>query len=250
MTAAGDRPRTRLTYDRVVERWIPAAEYHQNRYARALDRLVRPGCRWLDLGAGTRLHGGWTGPTQDELCARAAELVGCDPVGEHLARNPYLTEAVTCSGERMPFADGRFDLVSANMVLEHLPDPLPVFREVRRVLAGGGSFVVVTPNVQHPAVRLVSLVLKPGQRSRLASAADRRQPEHVFPTCYRANTVARLKALAAEAGFRTSRVAPFSSFPMFRRPLAMTWLECGFIRFTLTRRGRRFRSNLLGVFTA
>ncbi len=46
---------------------------------------------------------------------------------------------VACDAERLPFADGSFDLVLGHAVLHHLPDLGRAFEEVARVLAPGGT---------------------------------------------------------------------------------------------------------------
>lgn len=50
---------------------------------------------------------------------------------------------------RLPFADAGFDLVVSSDTLEHFSDPIAVVREVRRVLADDGRFVVWVP-FMHP----------------------------------------------------------------------------------------------------
>ncbi len=52
------------------------------------------------------------------------------------------------------FPDGAFDLVHASHLIEHLNDPRSFVREVRRVLADGGTFIVTTPNVAGLQARL------------------------------------------------------------------------------------------------
>lgn len=44
---------------------------------------------------------------------------------------------------RLPFADGSFDCVTCGWVIEHLPDPEPGLREMRRVLRPGGSLLLL-----------------------------------------------------------------------------------------------------------
>jgi SAM-dependent methyltransferase len=57
-------------------------------------------------------------------------------------------EAVGASlNEPLPFADGQFDLVHANQVIEHLADLDLFVSEVRRVLVPGGVAVVCTENL-------------------------------------------------------------------------------------------------------
>jgi 2-polyprenyl-3-methyl-5-hydroxy-6-metoxy-1,4-benzoquinol methylase len=49
-------------------------------------------------------------------------------------------------GAPLPYADGRFDLVVAMEVVEHLRDPLPWLRDLVRVTRPGGELFITTPN--------------------------------------------------------------------------------------------------------
>jgi SAM-dependent methyltransferase len=46
---------------------------------------------------------------------------------------------------RQPFADGAFDLVLTQDVLEHVPEPEAALREIRRTLRAGGHHVFTVP---------------------------------------------------------------------------------------------------------
>lgn len=232
-------------YDELVRRLLPNLEFHQNRYARELDRTLTPACRWLDLGAGCEIHRGWPEASQRTMRARARQLVGVDLVHQHLRRNPYLSAAAVADGMRLPFADGSFDLVTANMVVEHLADPTAVFREVERVLAPGGRFVFVTPNVNHPVVRALSIAVSPRWRKLLAQLAEGRPVAHIFHTCYRANSVAAVRAVARAVALEPELVEVFCSYPMVRFALPLTWLECQWIRLCHLRPLRGLGSNLV-----
>jgi SAM-dependent methyltransferase len=70
--------------------------------------------------------------------------------------------------DTLPFAAGSFDLVSANMVLEHLPAPEQVFQEIARVLAPGGKFVFLTRHLGNPWVRISSIAFHRSVRRRLS----------------------------------------------------------------------------------
>ena len=45
-----------------------------------------------------------------------------------------------------PFADGQFEWIEADHVLEHLSDPFTVMRELHRILASGGTLVIRVPH--------------------------------------------------------------------------------------------------------
>ncbi len=234
-------------YHEIVRRCLPDVEFHQNRYARELPPAVFPGCRWLDIGAGARVHGGWLGPPQEELGARAGFLCGCDLVAEHLAAHPHLDARVVAHGAGLPFPDNCFDVVTANMVLEHLAEPGRVLAEVARVLRPGGRFVFVTPNRKHPLVWSASTLVPASWRRRLARWMEGRALEHVFPTYYSANTRSDVHALAAAAGLRARHVTVFPSYPMLRRPWPLTLLEVLWIRALRWPPLRGLASNLVGA---
>jgi SAM-dependent methyltransferase len=232
-------------YHWTIRNLIPRVEYHQNRYARALESVRA--ARWLDIGAGSRLHGGWLTRSQQDVAAEAGYLIGCDLEVDGMSRNPFLGGAVLADARRLPFAEASFDLVTANMVLEHLEDPEAVFREVSRVLVTGGQFIFITPNKRHPAVWFASSAVKPGRRTELAQHYEGRRLPTIFPTHYKANSVSDIAGLAARARLRVVELEVFSSFPLFRRPAVVTFVEALWIRLAMAFRPLRpFGSNLIG----
>jgi Methyltransferase domain len=74
------------------------------------------------------------------LRAAASEYVSGDLGGEF----GQLMLDVT----KLPFADGAFDGLVCNHVLEHVPDDHAAMRELRRVLAPGGWAVLLVPDVE------------------------------------------------------------------------------------------------------
>jgi len=72
----------------------------------------------------------------------------------------------------MPFADASFDCVTLQEVVEHLENVPHLFREVRRVLKPGGSFILTTPNrlSLHSRVKYIFSGFYRGCRKPLAAA--------------------------------------------------------------------------------
>jgi SAM-dependent methyltransferase len=109
------------------------------------DAYARPARRVLDLGCGA-------GDSVDlfrSLDPRV-EWVGADIAdsAEVTARTRGDAEFVTFDGERLPFADGSFDLVFCKQVLEHARRPEALFREAARVLAPGGRLAGSTSQLE------------------------------------------------------------------------------------------------------
>jgi SAM-dependent methyltransferase len=94
--------------------------------------------RVLDVGCGSR-------PYEPLFTRSGAAYVGLDVEGNPHADLHGLADA-------LPVEDASFDVVLCTQVLEHVPDPAAVVRELRRVLRPGGRALVSTHGVAvfHP----------------------------------------------------------------------------------------------------
>lgn len=92
--------------------------------------------RVLDLGCGSR-------PYESFFQGRVDSWIGLDmPVpGETNAHKPH----VVADAQTLPLAAASFDTVLCTQVLEHVPEPLELFREARRVLKPDGRLVLTAP---------------------------------------------------------------------------------------------------------
>jgi SAM-dependent methyltransferase len=84
---------------------------------------------------------------------------GIDPLALHYKRlfPKVQRSAVTAAaiGEQLPFADGAFDVVLSDNVIDHATRPLDVVDEIVRVAKPGG-LIYFTVNVHHPLYDLAS----------------------------------------------------------------------------------------------
>jgi len=191
---------------------VPNVRYHQDTFVDVLAGMVPEGGDWLDLGCGHQLLPGWRAHEEPRLTGRARRVYGVDCDLESLRRHRTIRFRSRGNITALPFADGSFDLVTANMVVEHLADPLAEFREIARVLRAGGMFLFHTPNDLNYQVQLGRL-LPDGLKTVLARALEGRRAEDVYPTFYRANDTATIEACAAEAGLDVARLDLVSSYP-------------------------------------
>jgi ubiquinone/menaquinone biosynthesis C-methylase UbiE len=106
------------------------------------------GLRILEVACG---RGGLIG----ELVRRGAVVTGCDfsfsalyVTGEKLVRSVPGLRASMVQGDvqKLPFADGCFDVVISCETIEHVPDAQGATKEMHRVTRTGGRLFLTTPN--------------------------------------------------------------------------------------------------------
>lgn len=121
---------------------VPAAAYDRfmGRYSSALAPLFAdfagtgPSQRVLDVGCGP---GSLTGV----LLERGSDVTAIDPSPhfvEVVSQRHPAAEAHLGSAESLPFPDGGFDRVLAQLVVHHMADPVAGIREMARVAAPDG----------------------------------------------------------------------------------------------------------------
>ncbi len=169
----------------------------------------------LDLGAGAGIV------EQMDFRGHARRICGIDP-DPRVVENPYLDEGQVGLGESIPYPDASFDLVFADNVFEHLPDPARVFAEVARVLRPGGVFLGKTPNKWH-YVPLIARLTPHGFHRWVVRWRGRRGDD-VFPTRYLANSPADIRRLAAGAGLEVVKIDLIEGRPEYLRFAAPTYL--------------------------
>jgi ubiquinone/menaquinone biosynthesis C-methylase UbiE len=108
-----------------------------------IELLAGAGGRVVEIGAGTGVNLGLYSATVTDLV-----MVEPDP---HMAKRLRSKAAeassdatiVEAPAERLPFADGEFDVAVAMLVLCTVPDPVAAIAELARVLRPGGELLFV-----------------------------------------------------------------------------------------------------------
>jgi SAM-dependent methyltransferase len=190
--------------------WYP--EYRSNwddwLFRKRILAHLRPDMTILDLGAGAGML------SQMDFRGRARRICGVD-LDTRVTQNPMLDEARIADAKCIPYDTAQFDLVYANNVLEHLSDPLTVFREVARVLRPGGVFMFKTPNSRHYVPTIARIT--PHRFHQYVNALRGRATIDTFPTFYCANTGDAIKRLATQSGMSVEWIEFIEGRPEYLR---------------------------------
>jgi len=241
-----DRRRLYEAYWSVRSVITPGLRYSQFLYEDTLTEYLRAGAAWLDLGCGHQILPTWRRDQEVQLIERCRLVVGLDYDLPSLQHHATVSRLVRGDITRLPFAEASFDLVTANMVVEHLDDPEEQFREVYRVLKPGGRFIFHTPNA-HGHFAVMRKLTPSALKDALVPLLDGRAPEDVFPVRYRANTRAKIAAFAASVGFNTVKTRMIVSDAIFAMVLPLAAIELVWIRLLMTSPMRPLRTNIIAI---
>jgi ubiquinone/menaquinone biosynthesis C-methylase UbiE len=233
-------------YWSIEQRIVPGLRPTQYAYFETLLRVLRKDDDWLDLGCGHQVFGGWMMREQAQAISACRHIYGMDLDWNGLRAHAGIRDKIYGNLGQLPVRSCSVDIVTANMVIEHLENPAGVLREVGRVLRPGGRFVFHTPNYRSPVVRLGAWVPERLKKP-LIALLEGREGHDVFQTHYRLNTASAVRAMAAETGFAVATVDHVSNAAATTMLGPIVILELLYIRM-LTRRGfAHLRTNLICV---
>lgn len=226
----------------------PALKFHGSFLRRYLE--VAPAALAVERSAECEILASkqWPAPILDIGCGDGlfakilfAEKIdtGIDPQAieiEHAATQDIYKELLNVYGDAIPKPDASYATVFSNSVLEHIPDLMPVLREVHRLMTPEARFYVTLPTRRLQDLTFISRVLR---GIGLRSAADSYgEFYNRFWRHYNVHTVEGWRAVFAEAGFEVAEertyipdtlstvydlLTPVALFSMFSKRLFNRW---------------------------
>ena len=234
------------TYARWEQRIVPGLRSSQFAYHDTIAGALHPGMRWLDAGCGHQLFPEWMVEQEKHLFSLGARVTGIDLDRPSLRRHSRLANKVLGDLTRLPFAHDSFDLISANMVVEHLEDPRRWLGEIQRVLAERGTLIIHTPNRLHWAI-MGARLLPDALKRWLAAKLEQRASEDVFKTYYRLNSPEAIREFAAGAGLEVVSLTLVSGSAALGSLGFLAIPELLWIRLLRRKPFEGLRSNLVAV---
>jgi ubiquinone/menaquinone biosynthesis C-methylase UbiE len=200
----------------ITEQQAPAAKeakkfritHPQRIYFDRIDQYLARGMCWLDVGCGRKLVYPWLPDgeeLEDELKSRPARLVGIDLDLAALRDNVSFRDRLMADAEGLPFADASFDLVTSNMVFEHVERPQPALTEIRRVMRRGGRLIIFTPNA-YDLVSIVARAVPNRLHPLIVSRLEGRAAKDVYPTQFKFNRPREIRRIFNLVGFAAVRI--------------------------------------------
>lgn len=236
-------------YERAVGVLTPGLRNAQFAYFELLKARLSPDTLWLDIGCGRRLFPDWMPRAEEEEAALKARLntsFGIDADVASLRDNRFVQHRFIADCCSLPFADSSFDLLTANMVVEHVAQPPALLSEARRVLKPNGIFLFHTPNTLSYATLMARLVPET-LKVRLIGFLESRKAEDVFPTFYRMNVPGRILELSRNAGLDVAELNRVESSAQSVMLGPVVLFELLWIRLLRLSALRDFRSNLIVI---
>jgi SAM-dependent methyltransferase len=142
-------------------------------YVDTVSKYATPGARILDLGCGSGL-------SSCMLSEYGYSVIGSDISAFFLAEAARLQndrlKYQACDVLDLPFADGSFDVVCSNELIEHVPDARRALLEMIRTLKSGGVIVIMGPNLCSPFWAVIDFInMALGRDGRLVWAETKLQ---------------------------------------------------------------------------
>lgn len=162
----------------------------------------------LDLGTGTARIPILLAQARPQWQITGVDLaVSMLELGQHHIKRANLQHQITllqADAKALPFGDHEFDVIISNSLVHHLPDPLPFFKEIQRLLVPNGALVIRD-------------LLRPGSQSELdlilkkhGGDSNPNQLKLFHDSLQASFTLAEIQTLLDQAGIKNVKLAQSS----------------------------------------
>ena len=225
---------------------VPGLKSSQLIYEDVLNEHCAENVKWLDLGCGHHVLPVWRLEQEKVLLSKVKLIVGIDYDYLSLTKHITIKNKVRGSITKLPFADNTFNLVTSNMVFEHLDSPQIQLKEVSRVLCKDGRLIFHTPNKLGYSTLLARMIPEIFTK-KLVYILQSREEEDVFSTYYRINSPSKIKKLSNSSGFNNSKIKMICSYAQFVVLPPVVLFELIWIRFLMTKAGKHLRPYIIAI---
>lgn len=225
---------------------VPNLKYPQSVYEDLLKKYINKNSTWLDLGCGHQILPSWREDAEKELVLNCKRIVGIDYGLESLKKNKSIKHKIRGDITGLPFKDETFDLITSNMVLEHVKYPEKLLKEVYQILKPNGIFILHTPNL-YGYYTLISKLIPGALQKKLVYLIDKREEDDTFIAYYLINTPDAIKKIAERVGFNIKKLKLLTSSARLIIFPPLVILELLWIRILMTRLFEKFRTNLIVI---
>ena len=199
--------------DRLNEKYFGDAIHPYAKFEDMVRRYVAPGKTLLDAGCG------YGAPVLRKFVGAAKELIGVDLVDfdQRIPDVTLLKRDLTDT----KLLDGSVDVIMSRSVLEHIADPIAMYREMSRILRPGGHFIFLTGNLWDYSGIIATLV--PNRyHPWIVARTQGRNERDTFPVQYKTNTRSAVVKYAGSSGLRLVSFDYLGQYPayfLFNGPL-------------------------------
>ena len=225
---------------------VPTLKHSQAFYEDFLKSYVVPDIKWLELGCGRHILPPWSSKSEKYLVKNCKMVVGIDYDYLSLKQNNNILLKARCNISNIPFQDHVFDLITSNMVVEHLGNPEVQFSEISRVLKPNGFFIFHTPT-DLGYVTLISRLIPDIIKKMFIYILQRRKEEDVFKTNYRVNNKRRIQELAQRNGFEIKEIKMVNSSAQFAVVPPLALFELIWIKILMLDTFKSFRPYIIAI---
>jgi SAM-dependent methyltransferase len=191
----------------LMHRYYADAPSREQRLDEVVSSLCRPTDVLLDAGCGSTLA------LLERYAPKVAVAIGID-LGMP-GRALHGAEHVVCGDlGHIPLDRESVDVIVSRSVVEHLDFPDAVFAEFARVLRRGGKLVFTTPNKYYYSCLFAWMTPERLKQWYFATVFGEDAYDH-FPVRYRANTPARLRAIARASGLTIAHLEAIEHYPYY-----------------------------------